>query len=229
MKNPHSFESFLQILIERKVAFLATFFCVVVISYAVLYIIDFIPEPIEMEQEEKEQIQKTTVEKAVVDTKPEEPIVEVVKVPVDPLPVSIYFDKLGRGVDVLNPPSSDIAVLDEALLDGAVRYPESADFNTTGNMFILAHSSYLPNVFNKNFQAFNDIQKLTWGDTIRVRSADTEYVYRVQKVYQDKASNIVIPQTQGEAKLTLSTCDVLSAKEDRYVVEADFVGSQKLR
>jgi len=221
MKNPYSFDSFLKLLIERKVAFLVTFFCVVTVSYALLYIIDFIPEPIEIEES-----QEVVAEEAVVVTKPAEPIAEMTQV--DPLPISIYFDALDKEVTVLNPKSREIADLDTALLSGAVRHPDSADFSEDGNIFILAHSSYLPNVLNKNFQAFNGIQQLTWGDTIRVQSADTEYIYRVQKVYEAKAAEVFVPDTPGEAKLTLATCNSFGSKDDRYMVEAELVSSKKL-
>ncbi|MEZ4200358.1 MAG: hypothetical protein R3B69_02055 [Candidatus Paceibacterota bacterium] len=53
---------------------------------------------------------------------------------------------LGRTVPVLNPASRSVAVLDEALLSGVVRHPDSADFSEPGNILILGHSSYLPNV-----------------------------------------------------------------------------------
>jgi LPXTG-site transpeptidase (sortase) family protein len=95
-------------------------------------------------------------------------------------------------------------------------------------MFILAHSSYLPTVFNKNFQAFNGIQDLVWGDTIRVRSVDAEYIYSVQKVYQAKASEVAVPATPGKAQLTLATCNSFGSKDDRFVVEATLIETKKL-
>jgi LPXTG-site transpeptidase (sortase) family protein len=140
---------------------------------------------------------------------------------VDPYPVSITFDTLeGRTVRVLNPESRSVEALDTALLSGVVRHPDSADFARTGTIFLFGHSSYLPNVLNKNFQAFNGIQKLTWGDTIRLRSSDTEYVYRVDRVYELSADSGEIPIQEGSAKLTLVTCDSFGAKSDRFVLEA---------
>ncbi|MEZ4200359.1 MAG: hypothetical protein R3B69_02060 [Candidatus Paceibacterota bacterium] len=41
----------------------------------------------------------------------------------------------------------------------------------------------------KNFQAFNGLQELTWGDEIRVTSGDTAYVYQVDRVYKASATN----------------------------------------
>ncbi len=222
-----SFKTLYREIAERKTAFFIVFFFVVLISYAILFVIDFIPEPVA----ETETTEKTAVAIVEPELVPREEVVEPVveDVVVDPLPVSIYFDTLDKEVPVLNPASRSIVDLDEALLSGAVRHPDSATFSEDGNIFILAHSSYLPNVLNKNFQAFNGIQSLTWGDTIRLESGDTEYVYRVQKVYEAKASEVFVPDTPGEAKLTLATCNSFGSKDDRYMVEADLVSSRTIQ
>jgi len=218
MKPANSFDELYRQLRIRKVAFLATFFVAILLSYAILYIIDFIPEPIpevpgqEVVMQETESVPATEVQ-------------EVVKVVEAPLPLKIIFDTLDKEVVVLNPTSRAVSDLDTALLSGAVRHPDSADFNTAGNIFILAHSSYLPNVFNKNFQAFNGIQNLTWGDKIRLQSEDMEYVYRVDKVYKAKTAEVFVPETPGESKLTLATCNSFATKDDRFMVESTLVGS----
>ena len=142
---------------------------------------------------------------------------------VDPFPVSITFDSLDKTIAVLNPESRSVAALDTALLSGVVRHPDSADFERTGTIFLLGHSSYLPNVINKNFQAFNGIQKLGWGDVIRLRSGDTEYVYHVDRTYEVKASDAEVEIEAGVAKLTLATCNSFGSKDDRFVVEATLV------
>ena len=225
MKSPHSFDELYRQIRTRKVSFFIAFFVVILLSYAILFIIDFIPEPIEeVSVEESDEVSQDEV--IVVD-----PVVDVVvpaKVVDASLPHKIIFDSLDKEVTVLNPESRAIADLDTALLSGAVRHPDSASFEEDGNIFILAHSSYLPNVFNKNFQAFNGIQDLTWGDKIRVQSDDMEYVYRVEKVYKAKAAKIFVPETPGEAKLTLATCNSFGSKDDRFMVEATLIGSYKL-
>lgn len=221
-----SFKTLYREIAERKIAFFVVFFFVIFISYAILFIVDFIPEPVE-EAESEDAAVAVVVPELLEQEQVIEPVIE--EVVTDPLPVSIYFDTLDREVAVLNPASRSIADLDEALLSGAVRHPDSATFSEDGNIFILAHSSYLPNVLNKNFQAFNGIQALTWGDTIRLESGDTEYVYRVQKVYEAKASEVFVPDTPGEAKLTLATCNSFGSKDDRYMVEADLVSSRKIQ
>lgn len=207
-------------------AFLGVFFVVMVLGYGFLYYIDFVPEAPREANTAPEAIDTAEI---IATTTPEVHEAPEAAAWGDPFPVSITIDRLGKTVSVLNPSSRSIADLDAALLKGVVRHPDSGDLNDNkGNMLILGHSSYLKNVFNKNYQAFNDIQKLQWGDTIRLRSRDTEYVYRVDKVYEAKASTVSIPTTSTEQKLTLATCDTFGAKEDRFIVEATLISKKAL-
>jgi LPXTG-site transpeptidase (sortase) family protein len=236
-------EEFMAAMKYRKVPFFIAFFIIVLISYAFLFAIDFIPEPLSEEtlqarEAQKEQkaaqreisVRGDSVTPTVATSTQEEVELQEVS-PVtskDSLPTRIIIDSLDVDVSVLNPQSRDIAVLDQALLSGVVRHPDSASFAKAGNMLILGHSSYLPNVMNKNFQAFNGIQKMTWGDKIRVQSEGKEYIYRVSKVYQAKASEITVPFTPGKAMLTLATCNSFGSKEDRFMVEATLLETKDL-
>lgn len=233
MKQADSFEELYAQIRLRKVPFLVTFAIIVTLTYAFLSVIDFIPEPVE-EDTNTQAVESTSIDEAEsLETSPAidnfEPAPAVETTPVDELPRKIIFDSLdSKVVNVLNPTSRVVADLDQALLSGAVRHPDSADFSKDGNVFILGHSSYLPNVFNKNFQAFNGIQDLVWGDLIRVQSEDTEYIYRVQEVYKAKAEEVFVPNTPGEARLTLATCNSFGAKDDRFIVEAILIDTQSL-
>jgi LPXTG-site transpeptidase (sortase) family protein len=221
MHTPTSFKELFDHVRLRLVPFLSVFFVTVFITYLVLYILDFYPEPVDAEVEAA-----SAQVVAEITTMTEDAPAVVVD---DPLPQRIIFDALdNRSVEVLNPQSTDIAALDAALLEGAVRHPQSADFEETGNIFILGHSSYLPNVLNRNFQAFNGIQELAWGDTIRLQSSDTEYVYRVDRVYEAKASEVVVPVDGTEPMLTLATCDSFGSLDDRFIVEASLIETRPL-
>lgn len=186
---------------------------VIALTYGFFYAIDFLPE---------KKVEKETEIKAI-DAEKKETDTDSSAVGIDPFPETIIFDALDREVTILNPETADAATLDEALLKGVIRHPDSADFARKGTMFLLGHSSYLPVVRNKNFQAFNGIQKMKWGDTIRLRSSDKEYVYSVDKVYEAKASNASVPIEWGIDKLILATCNSFGTKEDRYMVEASLV------
>lgn len=212
-------------ILPRAGAFLGVFFVVMVVGYGFLTIIDFIPE------EQEEVIAANTDTKAIVEETPVATFTPEETTPStgDPLPVSLTIDALDRTINVLNPNSRSIADLDAALLKGVVRHPDSADLNDpNGNMLILGHSSYLSNVFNRNFQAFNGIQNLTWGDVITLHSGDMVYTYQVDRVYQAKASDVTIPTKGNSQKLTLATCNTFGAKEDRFIVEATLINKKAL-
>jgi len=204
---------------------MAVFFGIVFITYLVLYIVDIYPEPKTDDEETVSAVAVTTDTDLVPEEIPQI-VAEAPTVAADPL--RIIFDSLDKDVTVLNPTANDVASLDAALLRGVVRHPDSANFSQPGNIFILGHSSYLPNVLNRNFQAFNGIQKLKWGDTIRLQSADTEYTYRVERVYMAKAAEIVVPTDGDEARLTLATCNSFGSKDDRYMVESKLISTKAL-
>ncbi len=204
---------------ERKGAFFVVFFVLFSLFYGFLVWIDFVPE-----KPEAETVAIAPV--AVVATTTQVAQVEIpalMPVVVSANPVRIRIEALGTDVVVVNPQSDTVADLDSALLKGVVRHPDSADFKDTGTMVLFGHSSYLPSVFNKNFKAFNGIQKLVVGNTIAVDSADAVYEYEVTKVYKVMASEASVPLEKGEAKLILVTCNSFGSKDDRYVVEAKLV------
>lgn len=236
---------------ERKTVFFGTFFVVFTLSYIVLLAIDLIPEkPADVSEESESTAQEVDVDKKSEEVSTEETVVveglpadsiedasEVLKDETEDLyvthgqgilPTSISIQKLGRTVSVLNPDSRSIADLDAALLDGVVRHPDSASLGQDGTVFILGHSSYLPQVFNKNFQAFNGIQNLEWGDLIEVASADTVFEYRVEKVYRARAQDLTVPIAGTGKMLTLATCNSFGTADDRYIVEAKQVGTHRL-
>jgi len=232
MKITTSANELLRQLKPRWMPFFAVFFVVVFVTYAILFAFDFYPEPAtdDVVPETTTQVVDATVPAsnsapASLNETPEPDVTPVGS----PYPLRLTFDTFDRSVAVRNPESAENSVLDEALRDGVARHPHSADLVDTGNMLILGHSSYLPNVFNRNFQAFNGIENLKWGDLIRLTSSDTEYVYRVNRVYHAPASDIFVPVGEETTpKLTLVTCNVLGAKEDRYVLEASLVDTVAL-
>ena len=142
------------------------------------------------------------------------------------LPKRLKIASIDLDLPVQNIESHDIQTLDTALKDGPVRYEDSAQLAEAGNMLIFAHSSHLPIVHNQMYKAFNRIPELKADDTITVVGEDgKEYLYTVTSVRKTDADEAVIDlsPTQG-TKLTLSTCDTLTSKSSRFVVEADFIG-----
>jgi LPXTG-site transpeptidase (sortase) family protein len=140
-------------------------------------------------------------------------------------PVRVVAKSVNMDVSIENPGTTDIAVLDDALLRGAVRWPESAMLGVEGTVFLFGHSSYLPVVYNQAYKAFNKIQDLKTGDTISVYSATTEYRYAVRSVRLADASEDVIELPQTGRQLILVTCDSFGRKTSRFVVTAELLGT----
>ena len=143
-------------------------------------------------------------------------------------PVHITIPSIGINVNVENPQSNNIKILDEALNRGAVRYPGTGTLTQNANIFIFGHSSFLPNIVNKNYQAFNNLNKVNIGEEIFVDSKDTRYVYRVTSVKLGQAEKIKVDLRHGTRRLTLSTCNSFGDESERYVVDADFVRTESL-
>lgn len=145
------------------------------------------------------------------------------------LPTTIEIPKLKLVAPISNATTTDVAILDKALLSGAVRYPTSARLGENGNIVIFAHSSYLPVVRNQAYKTFNGIQKLVKGDTVTVYADGTAYTYMVRTVNKESASSDAgIDLATSGRVLTLATCDSFGSKTDRFVVTADFVESHSV-
>lgn len=212
------------------VVFLAIFFLMCVF----LVLIDFIPEAPKLAAATPTTTPRVTTVAELTKSAPVQnvnliagPTPAVMQAETGLRPTRIVVAKVGVDAPVLNPVKSDIATLDNALLSGAVRYPGTAHLNEEGSVVIFGHQSYLPVVHNKAFKAFNDLQKLNQGDVISVYAGDTEFRYAVrsvQLVTTDFGS--IALETKGQT-LTLVTCNSLGAKEERYIVKADLIGTYK--
>ena len=146
------------------------------------------------------------------------------------LPVRIVIPAIGLDLAVQNIESRDLAVLDEYLKKGPIRYADSARLGERGNILIFGHSSRVPVVRNQMYKAFNRVSELTAGDTItlvgQAEGGERSYLYSVTSVRSVDVSDTTVDlsPTQG-TKLTLVTCDTLTGKSARYILEADFIGA----
>jgi LPXTG-site transpeptidase (sortase) family protein len=213
----------------RKKAFLVAFFVIFFSSYAVLSALDWLPELVFAKDVTTivEEVEVVAEANSIEITAPaiiETPIVALPISPVYPLTLSIPV--LDKTVQVLNPTSRNVVDLDTALLSGVVRHPDSATLEQMGTVFIMGHSSYLPAVKNKSFQAFNGIQNLKWGDEIEITTLDITYVYRVEKVYRARAKDETVAIAGLKQRLVLATCNSFGTADDRYIVEAELVRTE---
>jgi len=135
-------------------------------------------------------------------------------------PVRVRVPSIGVDTTVLTPASTEVDVLDRALLSGAVHYPGSGVAGENANMLIFGHSSYLPVVQNQAYRAFNELSTLQRGDRILVDTVTATYEYRVETVHLADADDAVIYFAASEPTLTLATCNTFGAKQERWVVTA---------
>lgn len=142
-------------------------------------------------------------------------------------PTRIIIPAISMDLPVQNPSTRDLTALDTLLQKGPARYVDSAKLGERGNVIIFAHSSNLPVVKNQMYKAFNRVQELTAGDTITLVGDDGEkYLYSVLSVRKANASDSTIDLSPRiGTKLTLVTCDTLTSKDARFILEADFIGT----
>ena len=141
----------------------------------------------------------------------------------------ILIDDIDVDANIVFPESADLNILNTALTKGVVYYPGSGKLGEVGNVFLFGHSTGLKVVYNKNFEVFNRLKELEAGDVIRVQSDGREYWYRVLSTTIKKADDANINLSTARKLLTISTCRIFGGREDRYVVEAEFMRSYPLR
>jgi LPXTG-site transpeptidase (sortase) family protein len=139
-------------------------------------------------------------------------------------PIKIVIDRIGVNALVSNPNTTNVATLDQYLLQGSVRYPGSGLLGV-GNMFIFGHSTDIRSVNNQSYKTFNGLKDLQAGDTIKVYSTNKIYTYVVSSVTLVDKDKALVEFSSQKSRLTLSTCGTFSEKSERYVVEADYISS----
>lgn len=160
--------------------------------------------------------------------KPKPPVAATLPVMYGENPVYIEAASVGLSVKITNPASADNATLDEYLKKGGIRYPGSQGLGIGRNTLLMGHSTSFAVVNNQAYKAFNGVKLLKVGDIVTVRSLTASYRYRVTSNVMAKNSEVYVDFAQAKNMITLVTCNVLGAKEDRYIVTAEFVDSTPL-
>ncbi|HEX8993800.1 MAG TPA: sortase [Candidatus Paceibacterota bacterium] len=146
-------------------------------------------------------------------------------------PIKIVIDGANVSSSVSNPNSTDMSVLESALLKGAVRFPTTSLLGENGTMLIFGHSSYMPKIHNPAYRTFDGVQNLPKGAIVHVYSATTDYQYAVRDIKimdaADASAN-TIPLPDDKQYLVIDTCDTFASKSSRFVVTADFVRAEAL-
>ncbi len=139
---------------------------------------------------------------------------------------SIIIEKLGVNAPII----ADVSVTDEdayleALKDG-VAHANITDYpsETSGNVYLFAHSALNFWDFGKYAKVFNLLRKLEEGDKIHIVYEEKVYEYSVMTIENYKGWN-VYPLTRKtiEPLLTLQTCDPPGTTINRLIVTAKLV------
>lgn len=112
----------------------------------------------------------------------------------------------------------------EALINGVVHYPGTADVGTEGNAYIFGHSSDYAFSKGKFKTVFALLPKIEIGAEILVSDQNgVQYKYKVyNKFVTDKTNLEVLSQkTSGKSILTLQTSYPIGTALQRYIVQAE--------
>lgn len=203
----------------NKWRFLPTFFLVFFLTLAVLSWGGFIPQSY-IEDASSESVDSSEVTQS---TGSNNQTVSSDEVIADP--VRLVIGKVGINAAIVNPTSRNVGDLDQALQSGVVRYPGTGRLGENSTMFLFGHSSFLPVVYNKAYQSLNYLYKLEKGDLINVESRRSVYLYRVVSVVKENAADAKVDLSRRDRHLVIATCDSFGKKSDRYIVDAEYVGS----
>ena len=201
------------------VKYSAIFGLIFLATFILLFILGLVPSELRNGTSVLDELRMETLESVSSEnTQTLPPVVENEKEQgEEPLRLTIPDAKIE--ILVQNPTTRDNALLNEYLLKGTVRYPDSALLGS-GNTLIFGHSTSAGVVNNRAYKALNGIEKLERDDTIYVDSETTRYVYKVLKVETVSAGEEYVNFKTDDAMLTLSTCDSFGKVENRHVVTA---------
>jgi len=225
---PYKEKSVLGQIRERNIPFFFAFIFVFISTLVVLSALGVVPVPKTTPVEKIENSVSEAITGANAATTKDVTAVNNGQEVLGEAPVRITAAAIAMDQRVVNPLKSDPATLDKALMSGVVRYPGSAYLGQTGNVLLFGHSSYLKIVRNQAYKEFNGIQNFKTGDIVTVYSNGQAYDYSVSSVKLAKADDFVIDLGGDTRRLTLVTCNTFASKQDRFVVEADFVSQRAI-
>lgn len=137
----------------------------------------------------------------------------------------LHIASIGLDTKLVFPTSTSMTDLEDVLETGPARHPLSALPGEQGNVFLMGHSSRIA-VNNKPMKVFNKLPDITTGEAIIIDYGDRSYEYRAASMRIAEAADAVISLKGEKPRLTLTTCWLFdNNKEDRYILEAEFVRS----
>jgi len=213
MDNQQKKQGFIELISKNKGYFFVNLFIILTITFSTLYLFGLVPA----------EFKSLIIGRDPVKESKGNQVNQIGE-----LPLSIKIPNIGVDAQIYNPATTSAEVLNNYLLEGAVRYPGSGLLGGTGNVFIFGHSTGFKLVNNQAYKTFNGLQNLKKDDLIHVFSNKYEYVYKVLNVTMVSADKALVEFNTKSEMLTLSTCNNFGEKSDRYVVESEFVAKKAL-
>jgi LPXTG-site transpeptidase (sortase) family protein len=113
----------------------------------------------------------------------------------------------------------------QVLQNGVLHYPNTANPDGLGNVFLTGHSSYYPWAPGEFKQIFALLHKLDAGDQFYIYYDYKKYSYEVVSKFEVKPNQTeVLKQPPDKQMATLMTCTPIGTTLNRLIIQADLVG-----
>ncbi len=113
--------------------------------------------------------------------------------------------------------------IQDALRDGVVSFPGTANPGERGNAFITGHSSYYPLFPGRYKDIFALLPEIEIGEIIEVWQNQQKFIYRVSDKREVSPRETSVLDTTDDSRLTLMTCTPLGTALRRLIVTAELV------
>lgn len=147
-----------------------------------------------------------------------------------PIDYRLVIPKIGINVPLIGLPENFIAddiwskfehEIQDALRQGVVHYPGTANPGETGNVFFTGHSSYYPWDKGQYKEVFANLNQLSVGDEYFVFYQQKKYTYKIVEKKEVRPSEThVLEQPKDQKLSTLMTCWPVGTALKRLVVVA---------
>lgn len=132
----------------------------------------------------------------------------------------IYIPRIRVGAPIVWPKQTDDKTINDALLQGVVHYPGTAEPGQKGNVFLTGHSSFYWWVKSDYKTVFTLVPQLIGGDKIYVYNRGVRYVYQVTETFDVNPNQTEVLKPTTDAMVTLSTCVPIGTANKRRIVRA---------
>lgn len=113
-------------------------------------------------------------------------------------------------------------LVQDALRDGVLHYPGTANPGQIGNVFITGHSSYYPWDDGRYKEVFALLEQLEIGDIYYIYYNQKKYSYKVREKKVVSPSEVSVLQQPDHEKIsTLMTCTPVGTSLNRLILVAD--------